>query len=192
MQLRAWNAAAEGWKKRWPIFEDGAQRLSDRLVELAGIVQGSKVVDWGTGTGESAITAAKRVRPSGKILAIDIPSQMMAVARNRANEHGLEDVIEFKQGDAESVVWDKSAFDAIISRWGLMFLPNLSSSLRSMREALVPAGKVAAAVWTEPEKSPMLNMPLGVTRQALNLLPMPRNAPPFNLADAGYAGADVC
>ncbi len=184
MQLKAWNTAAQGWKKWWPVIEDGAQKLSERIVKLAGIGQGSKVVDLATGTGEPAITAAKLVGPAGKVLAIDISPQMLATARERAKQHGLEGVMQFMEGDAESVVWDKSAFDAIISRWGLMFLPNLLPSLKSMREALVPAGKISAAVWTEPEKSPMVSMPISVARQVLGLPPMPQNAIPFNLADA--------
>lgn len=184
IQKQAWDAAAEGWKKWWPIFESGAQKLSDRLVELAAIKQGHKVVDLGTGIGEPAVTAAKRVRPSGKVLAIDISSKMLSIARDRAKEHGLDAVIEFREGDAESADLGKNAFNAILSRWGLMFLPNLQESLKVMRDALVPGGMIAAAVWTEPEKAPMVSMPFGVARQMLGLAPMPQNAPPFNLADA--------
>ena len=184
IQRQAWDTAAEGWKKWWPVFESGAQKLSDRLVELAGIKQGHKVIDMGTGTGEPAVTAAKRVRPAGKVLAIDISSKMLSIARERAKEHGLDNVIEFREGDAESVSLQKNAFNAILSRWGLMFLPNLQMSLKSMRESLVPGGRIAAAVWTEPEKAPMVSMPIGVARKVLGLPPMPQNAPPFNLADA--------
>lgn len=183
MQKQAWDTAAEGWKKWWPIFENGAQKLSDRLVELAGIRQGHKVLDLATGTGEPAITAAKRVRPDGKVLAIDISSKMLSTARERAKQQGLEGVIEFREGDAEVAVKEKQVFDAILSRWGLMFLPNLQGSLKTMREALVSGGKIAAAVWTEPEKSPMISMPIGVARQVLGLPPTPPNLPPFNLAD---------
>lgn len=184
MQRQAWDTAAEGWKKWWPVFEDGAQKLSDRLVELAGIKPGHKVVDLATGTGEPAITAAKRVSPGGRVLAVDISSKMLSTAKERAKERGLEGVIEFREGDAEVAVTEKNAFDAILSRWGLMFLPNLQSSLKSMREVLVPGGRIAAAVWTEPEKSPMVSMPIGVARQVLGLPPNPPNLPPFNLADA--------
>jgi enediyne biosynthesis protein CalE5 len=88
------------------------------------------------------------------------------------------------EGDVESMVLERNSFNAIISRWGLMFLPNPQSSLKSMREALVSGGRISAAVWTEPEKSPTVSMPIGVARQILDLSPMPKTAPPFNLADA--------
>lgn len=184
MQRQAWDTAAEGWKRWWPILEAGAQKVSDRLVELAGIRPGHKVVDLATGTGEPAITAAKRASPGGKVLAVDISSRMLSTARERAKEQALDSVIEFREGDAEVALTEKSAYDAILSRWGLMFLPNLQSSLKSMCEALVPGGKIAAAVWTEPEKSPMVSMPISVARQVLGLPPNPPNLPPFNLADA--------
>ncbi|MEM3161300.1 MAG: class I SAM-dependent methyltransferase, partial [Nitrososphaera sp.] len=130
------------------------------------------------------VTAAKKVRPAGKVLAIDISAKMLSIAKERAKEHGLENTVEMREGDAESVALQKNAFNAILSRWGLMFLPNLQESLKSVREALVPGGRIAAAVWTEPEKAPTISTPIGVARKVLGLPPMPANMPPFNLADA--------
>jgi cyclopropane fatty-acyl-phospholipid synthase-like methyltransferase len=59
-QRREWDAAAAGWKKWWPLFERSAQHVSDRLVELAGVGAGARVLDVATGNGEPALTAARR------------------------------------------------------------------------------------------------------------------------------------
>jgi len=69
-------------------------------VELAQIKQGSKVLDIATGLGEPSLTAAKQVGKTGNALAIDISSQMLSFAKQRAIISGLHDIVEFKEGDA--------------------------------------------------------------------------------------------
>lgn len=184
LQRQGWDSAAEGWKKWWKTIEEGAQVVSDNLVELAQIQQGNKVLDVATGIGEPAVTAARKVRPSGRVTAIDISPQMLAIAKERAKENGLENTIEFREGDAESIAVPASAFDAVVSRFGLMFLPDLPKALRAMREALVPGGVMAAAVWSSPDKVPSFNLLSSVVMKEVGASPPPPGTPgPFSLAD---------
>lgn len=81
---------AEGWHKWWKIFEQDAQTVNDRLVELAEIKQGDKVLDIATGIGEPAITAARKIGLKGYVLATDISSQMLKIAKQRAMYFGLQ------------------------------------------------------------------------------------------------------
>jgi ubiquinone/menaquinone biosynthesis C-methylase UbiE len=183
-QRQGWDSVAEGWKKWWKPIEQSAQVVSDKLVDLAQIRQGHKVLDIGTGIGEPAVTAARRVGPSGKVVAIDISPQMLAIATERAKDNGLDKIIEFREADAESFSLPFSNFHTIISRWGLMFLPNLSNALASMRQALVPNGRIAAAVWSTPQKVPFLGLAIGTAMKEVAASPPPPGTPgPFNLAD---------
>lgn len=116
---------ANGWQKWWKAFEQDAQKVNERLIELAGIEEGYRVLDIATGTGEPAITAAKKVGDKGYVLATDISPQMLSIAKRRANSLGLESIIEFKEGDAETIDLPASSFNAVLCRWGLMFFPNL-------------------------------------------------------------------
>jgi enediyne biosynthesis protein CalE5 len=119
-QRKSWDSVAIGWQKWWETFEKGAQNLSNHLVDLAKINSGSKVLDMATGIGEPAITAAKKVGSgNGHVLATDISPQMLSIARQRAASLGLQDAIEFKEGDAETISLPNSAFDAVLCRWGL-------------------------------------------------------------------------
>ena len=68
-QRQSWNSVSEGWQIWWKTFENGAYNISNRLVELANIKPGDKVLDIATGIGEPAITAAKRVGSNGHVLA---------------------------------------------------------------------------------------------------------------------------
>lgn len=154
---------AEGWEKWWKIFEQGAQIVNERLVELAEIKQGDNVLDIATGIGEPAITAARKVGIKGHVMATDISPQMLKIAKERAVSFGLEDIVEFKEIDAERIGIDlqsprlqSPSFNAILCRWGLMFFPNLDSTLTNMYKLLSSGGKVAAAVWSKPTKVPKL------------------------------------
>jgi ubiquinone/menaquinone biosynthesis C-methylase UbiE len=187
-QRQMWNNAAAGWQNWWETIERGAQKVSDKIVELAEIKPGDNVLDIATGIGEPAVTAARRVMPNGKVLAIDISPQMLAIARTRTSSVGLGNIIEFREGDAEKLdLPDSSAakkFDAVLSRWGLMFLPNLQSALDRIRQMLVPNGRLSAAVWSAPSKVPLLDLAFATVRKQINAPAPPPGAPgPFTLAD---------
>ena len=184
-QRQIWDNAAAGWQTWWETIERGAQSVSDKIVELAEIKPGDKVLDIATGIGEPAVTAARRVKPNGKVVATDISPQMLAIARARAKMLGLDGVMEFKEGDAEMLDFPKSSFNAVLSRWGLMFLPNLAGALAGIKQLLVPDGRLSAAVWSVPSKVPLLDLAFSTVRKQINASAPPPGTPgPFALADA--------
>jgi ubiquinone/menaquinone biosynthesis C-methylase UbiE len=162
-QRQGWDSVAEGWQKWWKTFEHDAQKANKKLVELAEIEEGDRVLDIATGIGEPAITAAKKVGAKGYVLATDISPKMLSVAKQRADSFGLQNIVEFKEIDAEKITLDLQGkqpsslpFDVVLCRWGLMFFPNLASALTNIYQLLLPGGRVAAAVWSEPAKVPKL------------------------------------
>jgi ubiquinone/menaquinone biosynthesis C-methylase UbiE len=183
-QRREWSVSADGWKRHWNIWEQGAQRLNERLVDLARIRPGHRVLDVGTGLGEPAFTAARRVGPNGSVVATDLSSALLFLAREEAVRLGLRN-IEFREMDAEEPDLPARSFDAALCRWVLMFLPHLVAALTRLRALLVPGGRFAAAVWGSPEKVPFTSVPMGVIRRVLQLAPPPAGTPgTFSLADA--------
>lgn len=184
-QRKSWDSVAIGWQKWWQTFEKDAQNLSNHLVELAKINSSSKVLDIATGIGEPAITAARKVGSgNGHVLATDISPQMLSIARQRAASLGLQDVIEFKEGDAETISLPDSAFDAVLCRWGLMFLPDLGEGLSNIYSSLVNGGYLAAAVWASPDKVPFLSVSMKTVVKETGKPMSPSGTPgPFKLAD---------
>ena len=190
-QRQRWDSVAEGWKEWWQTVEVAAQKVSDRLVELAEIKCGQKVLDIATGIGEPAITAARKLAGSGNnidgtgyVLATDVSTQMLTIAKQRAAELGLQGIIEFKEADAEMLELSDSTFDAVLCRWGLMFMPNLNNTLSRILRALLPGGRLACAVWAEASKVPFISFPMNIVMHELNVPPPPLGAPgPFALAD---------
>jgi len=184
MQRQSWDSIAEGWKKWWKVIEENAQIVSDKLIDLAGIHQGSKVLDIATGIGEPAVTAAKKVGPSGRVTAIDLSPGMLDIARERAKEIGLSNIIEFQEGDAESLILPSLSFNAITCRFGLMFMPDVTSTLKNMRNTLVQNGRISAAVWSSVDRVPSFRLPIEIIMKETGTPPPPTGLPgPFALAD---------
>lgn len=182
-QSAQWSDVAPGWRKQWRVFEANAQRLSDRLVELARVEEGSRVLDVATGIGEPALTAARRAR-KGRVLATDLAPTMVEIARERAREEGLANV-EARVADAEALDLPARSFDAATSRWGLMLMPNPLAALRGMRACLARGGRVAAAVWGTKDVVPFLATPGIVLERELGLVPPPGTPGPFTLGAPG-------
>ncbi len=183
-QRQEWDAVAAGWRKWWEIIESGAQQVSDRLLELAEVQPGHRVLDVATGIGEPAVSAARRVGATGHVVATDQSPQMLAIAQERATALGLKHV-EFKIMDAEALDFPENTFDAVLCRWGLMFLPDLAAALSGVWRSLTPGGRLATCVWDVPPKTPILSLAMGVIQNMFQLPPPPPGMPnPFSLADA--------
>ena len=184
-QRQDWENVAAGWEKWYLTFENGAYKMSDKLIEMSKIKQASRVLDIATGIGEPAIAVAKRVGTSGHVLATDISLQMLSIARKRAIEEHLEGIIDFKEGDAATIDLPESNFDAALCRLGLMFLDDLDAGLSNIYKSLGSGGRFAASVWATSEKVPQLALAMDAVRKELNISsPSPRRTPgPYSLAD---------
>jgi enediyne biosynthesis protein CalE5 len=182
-QREFWNNAAPGWKQLFVGLDRAAQHVSDRLVELAGIREGNRVLDIATGSGEPGVTAARKVGPRGLVVATDQSSAMLALARERAATLGLSN-IKFVETDAETLAVDERDFDAAVCRWGLMFVPDLDAAARRIVQLLAAGGRFATAVWGAPEKVPMISLGEDAVRALAKLPAPPPDAPhPLKLAD---------
>ena len=178
-----WDSAALGWKTWAPTIEAGAQVVNDRLVELAGLQPGQKVLDIATGYGEPLVTAAQRVAPGGRAVATDLAPEMIRLAQDRVSGLGLDNVV-FHVCNGEVLDIPESDFDAALCRWGLMLMSDPDACLRRVHELLKPDGRVAMAVFNEPATSPFVAVAGGIVRREAGLGPPSSDEPGiFRLAD---------
>jgi ubiquinone/menaquinone biosynthesis C-methylase UbiE len=200
-QRQQWDNAAAGWKRWWRAIENGAQHVSMRMVELAEVEPGQRVLDIATGIGEPALLAASRVGPTGSVVATDLSSQMLDIARERANTLGLTNV-EFIEADVQGLDSLDGRFDAILCRWGVTSLPNPPNTLVTIRRMLTPSGSFATAVWeVEPKGRPMASIATDVARELFDLPSAPRADPSLSgsakdalekeMIEAGFADVRV-
>jgi enediyne biosynthesis protein CalE5 len=179
-----WDRVANNCQKWLKTIERDAEKVSRRLIDLAEIKEDSRVLDIATGIGEPAINAANRVGSGGHVLATDISPQMLAVAKQRAISLGLQNVIEFKEGDIETIDLPSSAFDAVLCRWGLMLLPDLKAGLSNIYQSLSSGGHLAASVWAAPAQNSLISTTMDIVMKETNTKSPPPGVPgPFSLSD---------
>jgi ubiquinone/menaquinone biosynthesis C-methylase UbiE len=164
-QRQQWDSVAAGWGKWWRTIDNGAQCVSERMLDLAEVRPGHCVLDIATGIGEPALLAASRVGPTGRVVATDLSSRMLDVARERATSLGLTNV-EFMEMDAERLDFPDGSFDVVLCRWGITSLPNPSSTLAAIGRMLTPNGSFATAVWEAgPRGRPLASVAGAVARE---------------------------
>jgi enediyne biosynthesis protein CalE5 len=175
-QHEHWDSAAVGWNQ-WSKFNDSADaHISERLVELAGVRSGSRVLDVAAGYGEPALTAARKAGREGHVVATDISAEMLAFGRERAAAAGLGNV-EFVQSDASRLDFPPDSFDAAVSRWGIIFEPDAEAAAERIRGFLRPGARMAISSWGEPDQVPFLSIPMRTTMQRLDVPPPPAATP---------------
>jgi ubiquinone/menaquinone biosynthesis C-methylase UbiE len=175
-QRNQWNTAATGWEKWSDIMDSGAAHISERMIELAGVQPGSRVLDVACGRGEPSLTAARAAAPDGSVTATDISAEMLAFGRDRAAAQGVEN-IEFVESGANALDFPAGTFDAAVSRWGIIFEPDGEGAAARVRGFLKPGSRFAISSWGTPDKVPFLGIPVSTTMQRLGIDPPPPGTP---------------
>ncbi|MBI4002037.1 MAG: methyltransferase domain-containing protein [Nitrospira defluvii] len=184
-QRQDWNRVAGGWEKWDRFFDEQMAFLNHRLVADARLRSGMRVLDLGSGTGYPALLGAQTVGPRGSVIVIDLAEQMLAVAGRKAAALGLPNVT-FRAGDVTVLSFEANSFDAVTSRFCLMFLPEIPKAAAEIARALKPGGWVAAAVWSAPDKNPSIGLSMEAIKKVIELPPPDPTAPGiFRLAKPG-------
>ncbi|WP_310485044.1 methyltransferase domain-containing protein [Chamaesiphon sp. VAR_48_metabat_403] len=159
-------------------------RIAHRLVELANIQPGQKVLDLAAGTGMVAIEAAQIVGNEGYVIGIDIATGMVELARQKVAELGLNN-IEFQVADAEELDFPANSFDRIFCSSAFIWMSDLAGALKHWHRLLKPggilgfhafadtafvAGVVSQQVLEKYDVSLLLSKPTGTVKKCRNLL----------------------
>ena len=156
-----WESAAPGWAKWEHVFTAAFSRTTDALIDMAGIRPGMRILDLACGAGSQTIQAARRVGPSGKVVASDISGTMLEHVRRNSFREGLQN-IETLECAADELDRTQAPFDASMCRMGLMLFPSPSKTLEAVRLVLKPGARFAALVFTTPANNPFLAQPMAV------------------------------
>ena len=180
-----WQTAAEAWDRWGPFIDQWLGAATEAMLEMAGVHAGSRVLDVAAGAGGQTLAAARCVGPYGQVLATDISSNILDFAARNAHAAGLTNV-ETRVLDGETLDVEPEAFDAVISRVGLIYFPDQQKALAGMRRALKPGGRVAAIVYTTAEQNAFFSHPVSIIRRRAQLPPpLPGQPGPFSLGAPG-------
>lgn len=184
-----WQRAAEAWDRWTPTLQAWLGPPTELMLDLARIGPGDRVLDVAAGAGEPAMTAARRVGPTGSVLATDISPNILAYAQRAAAAQGLTN-LETRVMDGEHLALPDAAFDVVLSRVGLIYFPDQQRALAEMRRVLVPGGRIGAIVYSTAEHNPFFSIPIGIIRRRASLPPpLPGQPGPFSLGGAGVLEA---
>ena len=180
-----WEATAEAWDRWTPALQAWLGPATEVMLDLAGVGPGARVLDVAAGAGEPAITAAKRVAPTGSVLAIDLSPTILTYAERAARAQGVTNLAT-RPMDGEHLALPDGTFDVVLSRVGLIYFPDRGRALSEIRRVLAPGGRVAALVYSTPERNRFFSIPISVIRRRAQLPPPAPGQPgPFSLGGPG-------
>jgi SAM-dependent methyltransferase len=153
---RQWDECANGWDANGASIRDWLRDATDAMLEMAGVRPGARVLDVAAGAGDQTLDIARRVGPSGFVLATDLSSRILELAAAKVRNAGYANA-EFQIGDGESLKVVEASFDSAICRLGLMFFPDPGRGLSEMARALKPGGRACVMVFSSPDSNPCVS-----------------------------------
>jgi SAM-dependent methyltransferase len=183
--LTRWEGAAAGWARRADSVREMGMPVSTWMIDHLALQPGMRVLELAAGPGDTGFLAAELIKPGGTLICSDATEAMLAIARGRAGDTGIDNV-EFRQLELEWIDMETATVDAILCRWGVMLILDPSAAVHEMRRVLRPGGRVALAVWDESRRNPWATIPGRVLVELGHTAPPDPNAPGmFTLAAPG-------
>jgi SAM-dependent methyltransferase len=185
-QITYWNATvADTWIALHQRLDTQIGPIGEKALDRLAPQAGETALDVGCGCGHTTRELARRVGPSGAVTAVDISKPMLAVASGEAAGAGLKN-ISFVEADAQVYPFAPGAFDAVFSRFGVMFFADPVAAFANVRRALKPgSGRLAFVCWRKLAENQWMQVPVAAGMQYLP--PQPRPDPD---APGPYAFAD--
>ena len=186
-----WQSAAEAWHRWGPFIGSWLGDATEAMLEMAQVGPGCRVLDVAAGAGEQSLAAARRVGAGGHVLATDIAPALLAYAERDARAADLSSIVATMEIDGEALTsLPAASFDVAISRVGLIYFPDQQRALAGMKHALKPGGRVAAIVYSTPDRNAFFSIPVKIIRERAQLpAALPGQPGPFSLGGDGVLEA---
>jgi SAM-dependent methyltransferase len=187
-QSARWNdRAGRSWAELGDMLDRLLEPFVPLLLEETGPVAGRRILDVGCGAGALTLAVAER-GASG--VGVDISGPLVEAARARAGRLGLAGA-QFVQADAQTHRFEAQSFDALISRFGVMFFADPAAAFRNLRSAVRPGGRLACLAWRGAAENGFMT---AAERSAADLLPqlpgrIEGGPGQFGFADSGRVSA---
>ena len=159
------DAVAAAWERhREQLFQD-QRAVSDWLVDQVGPRPGRTILELASGPGETGFLVAERVGAEGHLISTDVSPRMIDAARRGAEARGLSNV-ECRVMDAQQLDLPGASVDGVLSRFGVMLMPEPERALHEARRVLRDGGRLAYSVWGPPDRNPWLTTFVGAIAQS--------------------------
>lgn len=149
----------EVWRRYDAIESELSAPLSERMLDLANLKEGMRVLDLATGRGEPLLRAAHRVGPKGRVVGVELSAPILNIAREKAAEQKLDNIELYAMNAEHLEALPDESFDAATARWCLMYMNDPIGALRQTHRKLKSGARLIAAMWAEPERVSYHSMP---------------------------------
>ena len=151
-----WNRRRGGaWADLQPMLDSLFEPVEEILVETSLASGATRVLDVGCGAGATTLAVAKRLAPQGHCTGIDISTPLLEAAQSRASAAGIGNA-GFLQGDAQRFDFMPDTFDAVTSRFGIMFFDDPVQAFTNIGHAVCPNGTLTCMVWRSKADNPFM------------------------------------
>lgn len=183
-QIKFWNEeAAPRWIRFYEDISAHIRPLGLRTIAGIPIPRPAKVLDIGCGCGDTTFHLAQELGPESTIVGVDISGPMLQEARIQGERRQLGHV-RFEHMDAQTADLGESEYDAMISRFGVMFFSDPVAAFINIRRALKPDAPMAFVCWRSMKENPWLSMVVQALAKHIELpKPNPEAPGPFAFAD---------
>jgi ubiquinone/menaquinone biosynthesis C-methylase UbiE len=155
---------ASAWERHREQLFENQRPVSEWLVDHVDPRPGQTILELAAGPGETGFLAAERVGADGRLISTDLSAGMIDAARRGAEARGLGNV-ELRVMDAQQIDLPDGSVDGVISRFGVMLMPEPAAAMRGAKRVLRDGGRLAYAVWGPPEGNPWLTVLVGAVLQ---------------------------
>ena len=145
-----------------------------------------RVLDVGCGAGATTVAAARRLGTVGECVGVDVSPPLIEAARRQASD-AAPGHARFLLGDAQTQAFELDAFDAVVSRFGVMFFADPVAAFANLHRAVRPEGTLAFVAWRSPRENPFMTL---AARTAAPLLPALTPPEPDAPGQWAFANAD--
>jgi len=140
--------------KRYDLEHTILTALSDQrgreLVVANTVKEGNNVLDCGSGTGSTALLAARKIGTQGKITLFDLSADMLELAKAKLQDEGLGERATFQTGDMTQLPFESNTFDVVLSTYSLCPLYDPAKGALELLRVTKPGGKIGAAHSIDP------------------------------------------
>ena len=169
-QAELWNGqAGRNWVEQNALLDRLLEPLVRPLVDAVRRQDARDVLDVGCGAGATTFAVADALAGQGRCTGLDLSVPLIDLARRRAVEIGADNA-EFVAADAQLHAFPPARFDAVISRFGVMFFDDPVAAFANLRRAARPDAGLACVAWRGIEDNPFMT---AAERAAAPLLPEP-------------------
>ena len=189
-QKNFWSGkGGDVWVQRQQAMDTMLRPLGEAALQKLELNEDTNVLDIGCGCGNTTLSIAEKIKPTGRVTGLDISEPMLQRARESARELSLENTF-FQCLDVQTEDIGVNTFNAAFSRFGVMFFEDSIAAFTNINKSLVSGSPLSFVCWQSPIQNPWQSLFVQEVKKFIDLpAPPPRSPGPFAFMESDYVNS---